>query len=170
MKESMSQRHSLRAPIPNHSTQDGWRVKCTKRAAGQRFTFLTWASANNIPAFYFEAFDETWKVASEGPQGAHWGIWDTTGVIKPGMDAFFNGQTAPVNCNGPIPRPTAVQFAYGPPYGSTDSLEVQVTGVQPAAYVLATYVNVFGGWWTKPTFAQPTVAINCDGTARIPIV
>src|ERR1035438_5568326 len=34
----------------------------------------------------------------------------------------------------------------------------------------AAYIKVGGGWWTKPTFAQPTLAINPDGTARIPIV
>lgn len=132
--------------------------------------YLTWAGGNSIQSFYFEAFDEAWKANSEGPQGAHWGIWDATGTIKPGMDAFFNGQTASVSCNGTIPGPTAIQFVYVPPYGSSDQLEVQVTGVQPLSYVLATYIRVAGSWWTKPTFAQPTVAINTDGTARIAIV
>ena len=132
--------------------------------------FFTWASAYGIAAFYFEAFDETWKANTEGPAGAHWGIWDTTGAIKPGMDAFFNGQTAAVTCNGPIPGPVAVKFTYVPPYGSGDVLEVQVTGVRPADYVLAAYINVYGGWWTKPSWAQPTVTINPDGSARIPIV
>ncbi len=132
--------------------------------------YLTWAGANDIPSFYFEAFDETWKAASEGPQGAHWGIWDKDGLTKAGMDAFFTGQRATVDCNGVIPGPVAVQFTYVPPQGSGDSLEVQVTGVQPSAYVLATYIKVGGGWWTKPTFAQPTVTISHDGTARIDIV
>ena len=132
--------------------------------------YLTWAEANNIQSFYFEAFDEVWKIASEGPQGAHWGIWDNNGLVKPGMDGFFSGQRAAVSCDGTIPGPVEVQFTYVPPYGSGDLLEVQVTGVRPSAYVLATYIKVGGGWWTKPTFAQPTVAINQDGTARIRIV
>jgi uncharacterized repeat protein (TIGR01451 family) len=132
--------------------------------------FFTWAGANNIPAFYFEAFDEAWKAAYEGPQGAHWGIFDVNGVIKSGMDAFFNGQTSVVACNGQIPGPVGISFTYVPPYGSSDELEVQVTGVQPASYAVATYIEVSGGWWTKPTFAQPTVTINTDGTVRIPIV
>jgi exo-beta-1,3-glucanase (GH17 family) len=131
--------------------------------------FFTWANANNIQAFYFEAFDEAWKAAYEGPQGANWGLWDTSGNIKSGMDAFFNHQTALVNCNGLIPGPLAVIFTYVPPYGSSGALEVQVTGVQPADYVLATYIEVSGNWWTKPTLAQPTVLINADGTATIPI-
>ena len=133
--------------------------------------YLTWSAANSIQSFYFEAFDESWKVASEGPQGEHWGVWDKNGLIKPGMDAFFNGQTAPVNCNGGvIPGPVAIQFTYVPPYGSGDFLEVQVTGVQPSAYILATYIKVGAGWWTKPAFAQPAVPIGQDGTAAIDIV
>jgi hypothetical protein len=49
-------------------------------------------------------------------------------------------------------------------------MEVQVTGVEPASYEIATYVMVGGGWWTRPSFAQPTVSINLDGTARVSIV
>jgi len=132
--------------------------------------FFSWAGANKIPSFYFEAFDEAWKAAYEGPQGAHWGIFDVNGVIKPGMDAFFNGQTAALTCNGQIPGSPGIGLTYVPPYGSSDALEAQVTGVLPASYAVATYIQVLGGWWTKPTLAQPTVAINPDGTVRIPIV
>ena len=139
--------------------------------------FFSWAGANNIPAFYFEAFDEAWKTTYEGPQGAHWGVFDASGAIKPGMNAFFGGQTATVVCNGQIPGPLAINFTYVPPYGSFDALEVQVTGVQPANYVIATYIDVpntcntpSACWWLKPTAAQPTVSINPDGTARIAIV
>ena len=132
--------------------------------------FFSWASANNIPAFYFEDFDEQWKASHEGPQGAHWGIWDASGVIKPGMDTFFNGQTTTVSCNCTVPGTVAISFVYVPPYGINDQVEVQVTGVQTTSYAIATYIKVGGGWWTKPTAAQPTVAINCDGTARITIV
>jgi len=41
-------------------------------------------------AYYFEAFDESWKANYEGPQGAHWGIWDTSGRLKSNMDHIFN--------------------------------------------------------------------------------
>lgn len=51
--------------------------------------FVSWARGNNISYFYFEAFDETWKIRSEGPQGAHWGIWDKDGRLKPGMEKAF---------------------------------------------------------------------------------
>ncbi len=47
--------------------------------------FVAWARANDVPYFYFEAFEEAWKAKYEGPQGACWGIWDQNGNVKPGM-------------------------------------------------------------------------------------
>ena len=99
-----------------------------------------------------------------------WGIFDEYGLLKPGMGAYFDGQTATVTCNGLLPGPVGIAFSYVPPYGSRDTLEVRASGVHPQDFVVATYINVAGGWWTKPTFAQPTVAVSSDGTARIQIV
>ncbi len=59
--------------------------------------FVSWARANDVPYFYFEAFDETWKADHEGPQGACWGIWDKDGVMKSCMQDVFNGLTIPDN-------------------------------------------------------------------------
>ncbi|AKB48841.1 Chitin binding protein [Methanosarcina sp. Kolksee] len=56
---------------------------------------VSWARKNNIQYFYFEAFDETWKSVHEGPQGAHWGVWDKDGNMKPGMERVFPPETAP---------------------------------------------------------------------------
>ncbi len=42
-----------------------------------------WARENNVKIYWFEAFDEKWKAAPEGPQGANWGIFDSAGVMKP---------------------------------------------------------------------------------------
>ena len=50
---------------------------------------LNWTNANHIRCFYFEAFDEPWKVAQEGPQGAHWGLWTKDSVLKPGVLEIF---------------------------------------------------------------------------------
>jgi len=156
---------------PSAGDSVGAAVPSPASAALYALQVFTWAGANNIPLLYFEAFDENWKASTpEGPQGAHWGIFDANGDMKTGMDAYFNGETAATDCNGQLAGPVAVTAIYVPPYGSSDELEVQVTGVQPANYQLATYIQVFGGWWTKPTFADPTVAINPDGTARIVIV
>jgi len=36
----------------------------------------SWSQKEDIPMFYFAAFDEAWKVGAEGSVGAFWGIWD----------------------------------------------------------------------------------------------
>ena len=36
----------------------------------------TWARKEGIDLFYFAAFDEAWKVGTEGSVGAFWGLWD----------------------------------------------------------------------------------------------
>ena len=35
-----------------------------------------WSQREGIEMFYFSAFDEGWKVGSEGSVGAFWGLWD----------------------------------------------------------------------------------------------
>jgi len=51
--------------------------------------FMAWANANGVKYYYFEAFDELWKVRSEGDVGAHWCVWDQNGALKPGMGAIL---------------------------------------------------------------------------------
>jgi exo-beta-1,3-glucanase (GH17 family) len=41
-----------------------------------------WARRDGVEVFYFEAFDEAWKVGAEGDVGAYWGLWDTNGLPK----------------------------------------------------------------------------------------
>ena len=43
-----------------------------------------WGAAENVPVFYFSAFDEAWKVGAEGDVGAFWGLWDKDGRPKYG--------------------------------------------------------------------------------------
>jgi hypothetical protein len=69
----------------------------------QRFfalNVLSWARGRQVETFYFEAFDEAWKVVHEGPQGACWGVWDTQGALKPGMDDVLAGVTIADNWSG----------------------------------------------------------------------
>ncbi|OQB89462.1 MAG: hypothetical protein BWX84_02400 [Verrucomicrobia bacterium ADurb.Bin118] len=52
-----------------------------------------------------------------------------------------------------------------PPYAANGVMQGVVSGVDFTAYRVAPYIQVEGsGWWTKPTLASPTVAINPDGT------
>ncbi len=41
-----------------------------------------WARQDGVEVFYFEAFDEAWKVGAEGDVGAYWGLWDKHGQPK----------------------------------------------------------------------------------------
>ena len=41
-----------------------------------------WAEEDGIELFYFAAFDEAWKVGTEGDVGAYWGLWDKDGMPK----------------------------------------------------------------------------------------
>ncbi|HUX82113.1 MAG TPA: glycoside-pentoside-hexuronide (GPH):cation symporter [Halothiobacillus sp.] len=43
---------------------------------------MNWAQQDGIGVFYFEAFDEAWKVGAEGDVGAYWGLWDKDGKPK----------------------------------------------------------------------------------------
>ena len=59
----------------------------------------------------------------------------------------------------------AIQITGIPPYAVDGFVSGIVTGVDPAMYRVAPYIQIEGsGWWTKPTLASPTVQINADGT------
>ena len=52
-----------------------------------------------------------------------------------------------------------------PTYGVDGFLSGTVSGVDPADYKVAPFIQIEGaGWWTKPNFAMPTVAIAPDGS------
>lgn len=70
---------------PSCGNQIGGAVPSPENAAFYFQSFASWAEANDVPYFYFEAFDERWKVRHEGPQGACWGIWDDNVKLKPGF-------------------------------------------------------------------------------------
>jgi exo-beta-1,3-glucanase (GH17 family) len=153
---------------PSDGNQIGDAIPTLGNACFYNLNFVSWARAENVTYFLFEAFDETWKANYEGPQGAHWGLWDKHGNLKPCMQDIFDGLTVPDNwtCQeipgGPgIPE---IQFVYVPPYGSYENLRGQVWHVQPAEYKVAVYIRVGSGWWTKPLWNAPLTQINCDGT------
>lgn len=61
-------------------------------------------------------------------------------------------------------QPPMVELTSVPPLGSTADLQGRTGCTTPAGHRIAVYVNILEGWWTKPTFAQPTVPIAADGT------
>ena len=64
----------------------------------------------------------------------------------------------------------AINITEVPGFGTGGLIRGQVSGVDPSAYEVAPYIQFEGGgWWTKPTFANPTVPINADGTFQVSI-
>ena len=139
-----------------------------ENAALYFLNFVSWARAEGVDYFYFVYRDESWKAAYEGPQGAHWGLWDKNGELKPGMQKVFDDEIMADNWTcGDIPGGTgtpAIELTLVPPIGSSDNLRGQVWHVAPGEYGVAVYIKVLGGWWTKPYWNNPVTAIACDGT------
>lgn len=152
---------------PSEGEQIGNAIPSPENASYYFLNFVSWARANNVDYFYFEAFDEPWKAKYEGLQGAHWGVWDKDGNLKPGMDCVFDGETVEDNWSNPLPggpgEPT-IEFTYIPPYGSLDDLKGQVWHINPNNYKIAVYIYVNGGWWTKPYWSNPLTPIKTDGS------
>jgi exo-beta-1,3-glucanase (GH17 family) len=149
-------------------------VPSLDNAAYYFLDFESWARANKRKTFYFEAFDEAWKAAYEGPQGATWGIFDQYGVMKYGSDVFA-GVTVADNWTCAAPPggdgSPAIQFTSVPSIGSSASLQGQVWHVVTADYYVVVYIHVgVYGWWVKPYAASPLTIINCDGTWTTDIV
>lgn len=67
---------------PSGGDTIGQAVPSPENAARYLREFLMWAG-DDVPYLYFAAFDEPWKAAHEGPQGAHWGLWDRFDNLKP---------------------------------------------------------------------------------------
>jgi exo-beta-1,3-glucanase (GH17 family) len=156
---------------PSDGNQVGDAVASLENACFYNLNFVSWARAENVRYFIFEAFDESWKANYEGPQGAHWGLWDKDGNLKPCMQDIFDGLTVPDNwtCReipgGPgLPE---IQFTDVPPHGSFDNLRGRIWHAPPADHKIAVYIRVGSGWWTKPSWASALTAINCDGSCNI---
>lgn len=71
---------------PTQGSAQGNAVPSLQNAVDYLTQFLSWAESLGIQYFYFEAFDEPWKSRLEGDVGAHWGLWDQFGNLKPGME------------------------------------------------------------------------------------
>ncbi len=50
---------------------------------------VEWAKANGVEVYIFELFDEKWKIADEGPVGAHWGLFFSDRTMKPQIQKIW---------------------------------------------------------------------------------
>ena len=141
-------------------------VPSLKNAAFFFKNFVSWARATGTEYFYFEAFDEAWKAKHEGPQGAHWGIWDKDGKLKYGAEVF-DGKVMKDNWSGSIPggpgKPK-IEFTFvSERYDPNGYCAGRVWHVRPDRNKVAVYIRVRGGWWTKPDWRHPLTAIRAHG-------
>jgi exo-beta-1,3-glucanase (GH17 family) len=161
---------------PSAGNQVGIAVPSPENASAFFLQFVSWARARDVPFFYFDALDETWKANYEGEQGAHWGLFDKNGTLKTGMQAVFDNQTVVVSCNGIPGGPGTpdLSFTYVPPYSATtpaDILEGTALHVLQSDYRVVVYIFVPGfGWVVKPTSAAPLSTIQSDGTWSADVV
>lgn len=65
-------------------------VPSSENAGAYLREFDSWARANGVRYFYFEAIDEPWKRRTEGSVGPHWGLWDRDGKMKDYTRSLLN--------------------------------------------------------------------------------
>ena len=121
--------------------------------------FVSFAEQLDIQYFWFEAYDEQWKVRDEGEAGACWGTWDVNAQMKTGMEKTFDDVFEEST------RSPKLRLTYVPPMDATGKLEGYALNVDPDAYRVVVYIYVpdAKGWWTKPFFNQPYTYIESDG-------
>jgi exo-beta-1,3-glucanase (GH17 family) len=73
---------------PTAGQTNGQAVPSSANGARYLKDFMNWAKTKNVDYYYFEAFDESWKV--EGGCGPHWGLWGTDANLKPEYSAVLN--------------------------------------------------------------------------------
>lgn len=103
-------------------------VPSPSNAAFHFLNFVSWARSEDVQFFYFEAFDEGWKAAREGPQGRCWGLWRADGGLKEGMQAVFDGEVLPDNWSHPPSEEPILDFPSLPGTLTTNLSTFLVTG------------------------------------------
>lgn len=138
--------------------------------------YQTLVSSFNIPGFYFEAFDESWKVAAEGIRGACWGIWDKVGNLKPGNNAFFQGALAANTWTGlsPVDGPgtPTIHISSAPSYGDSSTwVSGKAVHVSPDDHHISMYIHIKNNnrWYMKPFASTPYFIFQPDGNWRSPM-
>lgn len=69
---------------PTSGANVGAAAPSPDNAAVYALEAFEWTAAEQIPLFYFSAFDEAWKTGPEGDCGDSWGFWDEEGGRKDG--------------------------------------------------------------------------------------
>lgn len=67
---------------PSSGSPVGQAVPSPRNMALYALNVHAWADREDLPLFWFSAYDEAWKVDAEGDRGATWGFWDAHGELK----------------------------------------------------------------------------------------
>ncbi|PRP73204.1 putative exo-beta-1,3-glucanase [Planoprotostelium fungivorum] len=128
--------------------------------------FVAWADHHRVEYFYFEAFDEGWKVEHEGERGAHWGVMDSAGKIKSG----FETREVFGNRSGQEHSTPSFSLLSVPSIGSRNPIRGRVYNHHDTATLkVATFINVDNQWWVKPTLEQSSTFIRPDGSFEVDV-
>ncbi len=73
---------------PSAGPPDGAAVPSGENQARYLRAFIDWAQVHRVQYFYFEAFDEGWKVQEAGV-GTHWGLYQQDGQVKPALSELL---------------------------------------------------------------------------------
>ncbi|MEW6600679.1 MAG: glycosyl hydrolase family 17 protein, partial [Nitrospirota bacterium] len=143
---------------PSCGNQIGDAIPSPENASYYFLNFVSWARANNVKYFYFEAYDEKWKIKHEGPQGACWGIWDKDGNLKTGMQDVFDNFTVPDNWSNPIPGEPIIDFFSLP----------QLTVTNISTYIVAGSTEPDNEVWLNGSML-PAAAMDAAGNFAIAV-
>jgi exo-beta-1,3-glucanase (GH17 family) len=75
---------------PSAGPPNGTAVPSAANQARYLREFTSWAQSHNVQYFYFDAFDEGWKVHEAGV-GTHWGLYQQDGKLKPALSDMLPG-------------------------------------------------------------------------------
>lgn len=143
---------------PSDGDPVGAAVPSPANAARYFARFVSWANRRQTRYFWFSALDEEWKATYEGPQGAHWGLRDKWGVLKPGRAPVFAGLEVVESVDACSvvggPGQPEIELVHVPPVGSTNDLEGSMTHVNPLLHTVTVCIRVGGNWWMKPYFDE----------------
>jgi exo-beta-1,3-glucanase (GH17 family) len=145
---------------PSDGNPQGVAVPSLKNAAFYFQSVRKWASANQIPCFYFESFDEWWKTEEPGGVGVHWGMFsnpETGGLcLKPGFE-LGRPWLSQVNAT--------IEITYMPSQMG-ELLQGRVVGGDPNTQKLKIFIYVPNTgewcWWVKPYFTSPYTALDAS--------
>lgn len=70
---------------PTDGEAKGDAIASPENAARYLREILPMLKENELDYYYFSLWDEKWKVGAEGGVGAHWGLFNSDGSVKPGL-------------------------------------------------------------------------------------